>query len=791
VCEKECLMLENLSRRQQHSGLPVNPEATSAVEYFLSPEPEEPPSRNRWKMLVKRWRLIMVIFLTVFSLGALMTFRTTPRYTASTILRIEPPSLPVIGVGEVLASGEEYFQTQVALLKSRALAARVVTDLRLEQNPRFTIPPQPLDQLRSWLIGSSESLRTHILDFLEVPPEQNKVSSPSDGSESDLRSSAISRYLQLLSVEQIPRTRLVKVSFSTIDSGFSQELANTHATTFIRTNLETRFELSKEAREFLEKKLAELKAKVEQSEEALNRFRKAHGVVSLEGSENIVVDRMIDLNRRLTEARARRIELESLSRTVKAKNHTNLSQIIDNNMIVQLRGTLEGLEAERARSATMYKSDHPRLQDLDKQISQAQQRLTLEIRKVVRAIESDYAAAQAREAALQADVDYQQQAALDLKQLSVQHTLLHGEFEANRTIHANVLTRLNEASVSTNSPITNIQITEPAERPHAPSSPRTDRALILTSVIGLAFGVGFALVLEHLNSAVHTPEEAWRAFAVPTLGIIPHWRSLRGREYEYKGFPANSPLRLLTHANHQETKAFSTALVASHHPFSPTAESYRMIRSGILMTQRDRPLQVVLLTSARPNEGKTSVTLNLAITLAQSGRQVVVVDADLRAGNCHSLLGLSNRYGLVHFLNDGLSLDAVLQQTAVDGLYLVSRGTVPPDPAYLLGSEKMQEMLQSLRRRFDLVLVDTPPAIAVSDAVDLSVQCDGVLLVLRAQRTPTEVVQRVVKRLQAAGARLVGTVLVGADMRHPEYAEYRHYYKSYYSTAHRGTKMQS
>jgi capsular exopolysaccharide synthesis family protein len=784
-------MPANLTWRYQHSALAVNAAATPAVEYVTSPEPEEPRSRDLSKILVRRWRFIILMFLLGLSIGAFMTFRTTPRYTASTILRIEPPNTPVIGVGEVLAGGEEYFQTQVALLQSRALAARVVTDLKLEQNPNLTVPRQPLEQLRYWLMGSIKPILAHIVDFSKVVPEQHNVASPTGESESDVRSSAISRYLQLLSVEPVPRTRLVRVSFSTIEPGFSEELANTHATTFLRANLETRFELSKEAREFLEKKLAELKVKVGQSEEALHRFRKAHGVVSLEGNENIIVDRMIDLNRRLTEARARRIELESLARTVKDKNYTNLSQVIDNNLIVQLRGNLEGLEGERARSATLYKSDHPRLQELDKQVSQAKQRLALEIRKVVRAIEADYAAAQAREAALQADADRQQQAALDLKQLSVQHTLLQGEFEANRTIFASVLARLNEASVSTNSPITNMQVTDPAERPRDPSSPQTHRTLVMASALGLMFGVGLALMLEQFNSAMHTPEEVWHAVAVPTLGAIPHWRSLRGREYNCKGFPENSPLRLLTHANLAGEQAFSQKLVASHHPFSLIAESYRMIRSGLLLTQTDQPLQVVLLTSARPSEGKTSVTLNLAITLAQSGRRVVVVDADLRAGNCHTLLRLSNRYGLVHLLSDDLPLDTVVQRTAVDGLYLIPRGAVPPDPAYLLGSERMREVLQSLRTRFDLVLIDTPPAIAVSDALDLSVQCDGVLLVLRAERTPTEAVQRVVKRLQAAGARLIGTVLVGADLRHPEYADYRHYYKSYYAAAHKGTKKQS
>jgi capsular exopolysaccharide synthesis family protein len=786
-------MRDNLPSRNHRRPEIASSGGPPAIEYVLSPESEEPSFRDYWKMLAKRRRLIMLTFLVVFGFAAYITFRTTPLYTASTTLRIEPEpkSAPAIGFAEAGVGSDNYFETQVALLQSRALAARVIKDLDLERNPSFRVPPQPLDQLRSWILGSVDSSLARIFELLKVAPEQKPVSPTTRGSELGVRPGSINRYLSFLSVEPLPRTQLVKMSFSTIDPHLSEALANAHAATFVRMNLETRFELTKEAREFLEKKLAELKVKVGQSEEALNRFRKANGVLSMEGSENIVVDRLVDLNRRLTEARAKRIELESLSRTVKDKNFAYLSQVIDNAMIVKLRGSIEGLEAERGRIATLYKSDHPRFQELEKQINEAQQRMNLEIRKVVRTIESDYAAARAREAALQADADRQQQAALNLKELAVQHTLLQGEFEANRTIFANVLSRLNEASVSTNSPLSNLQIAEPAELPGSPSSPQTQRSLLLASAFGLFLGAGLALILEHLNSSVRTPDEVWRAVAIPTLGAIPHWRSLRRREYGYQRLPRNSPLRFLTNGDVDDEQVVSHTLVASHHPFSLIAESYRMIRSGLLLTQTDQPVQVVLLTSSRPGEGKTSVTLNLAITLAQSGRQVVVVDADLRAGNCHALLGLNNRYGLVHLLNDGLPLDAVLQRTAVDGLYLIPRGPVPSDPAKYLGSDMMKEVLDRLRERFDLVLIDSPPGIAVGDALVLSVQCDGVLLVLRAQKTPAAAVQRLVESLEAVGARLLGTVLVGADMRHPDYAEYRHYYKSYYSTTLKGTKKQS
>jgi len=784
-------MREGLPWRHQRPAALANPEATPAIEYVLSPESEEPRPRDYWKMLVKRRRLILLTFLAAFGLGAFITFRTTPHYTASTTLRIEPQSTPVIGFGEASTLSEDYFQTQVALLKGRVLAARVIKNLSLEHNPNFVVIPNPIDQWRYRITGSIESLLARAFELLMIAPEPKNVAPSTDKSEAGVHPGLISLYLSLLKVEAVPKTQLVRVSFSTIDQGLSEALANAHAIAFVRLNLETRFELTKEAREFLEKKLAELKVKVGQSEEALNRFRKAHGVVSLEGNENIIVDRMVDLNRRLTEARAKRIELESLSRIVKDKNFTSLSQIIDNHMIVQLKGRLESLEGEQARLATIFTPKHPRLQELGDQINQARQRLNLEIRNVVRAIESDYAAARGREAALQAEADSQQQSALNLKELAVQHTLLQSEFDANRTILANVLKRLNETSVSTDSPLSNLQITEPAETPLGPSSPKISRSLFLASVLGLFLGVGLALMIEYLSSVVRTPEEVWRAVAVPTLGAVPHWRSVRGPRYGYDRLPKESPLRFLAHSNVAEDHALSPALIASHHPFSLISESYRMLRTGLLLTQTDQPLQVILLTSARPGEGKTSVTLNLGITLAQSGRQVVVVDADLRAGNCHSLLGLRNRYGLVHLLNDGLHLDAALQRTAVDGLYLLPRGMLPPNPTDLLGSDGMKEVLQGLRERFHHVLIDSPPAIAVSDAMVLSVQCDGVLLVLRAQRTPTETVQRVVERLETVGARILGTVLVGIDIRNPDYADYRHYYTSYYSATHRGTKEQS
>jgi polysaccharide biosynthesis transport protein len=223
--------------------------------------------------------------------------------------------------------------------------------------------------------------------------------------------------------------------------------------------------------------------------------------------------------------------------------------------------------------------------------------------------------------------------------------------------------------------------------------------------------------------------------------------------------------------------------MVAHHPLSFLAESYRTIRTVLLLGQAESSPRVVLITSAHPGEGKTTITLNLGIALAQSGRSVVVVDADLRKGNCHSHLAMQNRHGLTHLLTDRLPLEVCVQGTAVAGLSLLTRGGVPPNPTDLLASSNMQDMLAVLRERFDFVLIDTPPAIAISDAAVLSVLCDGVLLVVRNRNTTTDTARHVLERLQAVGSPILGVVLNGINIQDPYYADYRSYYSSYYAAA--------
>jgi capsular exopolysaccharide synthesis family protein len=759
-----------------------HPSEVLEARYTYGPygqETEEVHLRDYWKVLVKHRRLVFLVFLAVVGLTAYITFSATPLYTASATLQIEPQNPMVMKIEEVLtpqagSSQYDYHQTQFNLLESRTLAARVITDLGLEWKPAFTgkreSDPGLLDWLRSQVSGLLQFGRAH---------EKEQIREFELGVDPRL----INRYLDSLEVKPVRNTRLVGIKFTSLDPRLSQDMANAHATAFIRMNLETRFELTKEAREFLEKKLSELKAKVEKSEEALNRFRQAHGVVSLKGNENIIVERMVDLNQRLTGARAKRIELESLYRIVESKNYQYLSQVIDNNLIQQLKTRLATLETEHARLSTTFTSVHPRLIELSGQINEARQRLDQEIVGIVRGIESDYAAARAREEALQAEAERQQQAALNLKEQGAEYTILEGEVESNRTLYDSVLKRANETNVSGDVAVSNIQITDRAETPLSPSSPRTQRNLLLATAVGLFFGIGLAFFLEYLDSTLKTPQDVWRAVFVPTLGVVPHLSSLRHRAYGYGRLPKHSSTRRLVHPRVAADQSFSRELMVSHHPFSVISESYRTIRTALLLSQAEKPPQVVLLTSARPGEGKTVATLNLAIALAQSGNAVVVVDADLRKGRCHELLNLQNGRGLTNVLVGSLTLEEGVQQTAVDGLSLLSRGVLPPNPAELLGSRKMREVLNVLRERFAFVLIDSPPVIGISDAVVLSTLCEGVLLVVRGQDTTAVAARQAKEQLETVHARILGVVLNGINIHDPDYANYRYYYASYYTAA--------
>src|SRR5215813_1142070 len=782
----------------------TGPEPIEA-DYIHSTDTDEVELRHYLNVLIKHRRLLILVFLTVVIIGAYFPFTATPLYQASAILKIEPQNPSVTGVGEMLRleSGGpqyDYYQTQFTLLKSSTLAAKVITELKLDANKIFTnaqvTTSNPVERVQSWIFGKLSFVVSlmHVAktDAPQEEPEGTEAAGNfkniSGKTETPIKipaieRSLIGRYQQFLEVKPIKNTRLVEIAFSTPNPRLSQQLADAHARGFIQLSLENRFALTKDARDFLDGKNAELKEKLERSEDALNRFRQTHGVVSMEKGENIVVDRLVDFNRQLTAARAQRIEAESLYKVVENKSTQTLSQVMTQGMVPALRSNLLALEAEKVKLSSIFKPDHPRMIELNQQISEMTRALNTEIKNVVRGIQESYFAARSKEQAIEAEAQKQQQTALNLKEVGVQYAVLEEEVKVNRALYESVLKRLNETNISNDIAVSNMQITQNAERPTGPFTPNIPLNLLAGALLGFFLGVSLAFVREFLDSSLNTPQHVWRAVGLNTFGVIPDLNSLNRRFLSNPNRWSGKSLPKSLTPSRQESASASKELIVSHHPLSIIAESYRSIRTALLFSQPEKPPKVILLTSPSPAEGKTLTTLNLAIALAQDGHKVLVIDADLRKGSCHARLGITNHRGLSNVLTGSLPLEDAVQPTSITRLSFLSRGIRPPNPTDLLGSQKMRQLLSELRESFNFILIRSPPAIAVSDAAVLSVMCDGVLLVFHGRKTTKALARQTMERLDTIRAPLLGVILNGVDLGNPEYAYYRNYYGSDYGSA--------
>ena len=756
------------------------------VGFYYSEAPEK-HLRDYWKILLKRKRLMAAVFAGVVLLGAIITLTSPTVYTARSMLKIEPQNPSVTGVagatesrpgqGAPYDSSYDYYKTQFELLKSEVLRARVIKSLDLEKNPAFTASRfDPLGMILGWVGRGFDFVRSI---FSPPPPTATGGAS---GSELGVPPYLVAVYSGYLNVQPVKNTRLVEIIFNTSDPKLSQDLANAHAIGFIQMVLENRFSLTKEAKDFLGARLAELREKVQSAEIKLNRFRQQHGVVSFEKGENIAVDRLVDLNKVLTTARAARIDAESLYQMTRNKNTDYLANVLSNPLIQQIKGSIANLEAEKGRLLSIFTPEHPRVQEINQQLIEARRGLRGEINNIVRGIESSYSAARAREDSLAKEAKAQQDAALSLKEVGVEYAVLNEEVVVNRGLYENVLKRLHETNVANDLAASNMQVVQRASRPTRPSSPNWQKNMIVASFLGLMLAVGLALFLEYMDATVNTPQSVWSAVSLTTLGVIPHLKSLP-EKYRTGLLDRPSSKYLESPKSSKGSGAsVSRELIMARDQLSLTAESYRTIRTALLLAKAEHPPKVILLTSPSPGEGKTLTTVNLGIALAQSGQSVAVIDADLRKGRCHKLVNVSNESGLANVLAGQIALRSALRQTNVKNFFVLPRGGLPPSPADLLMSRKMQEVLNELRNSFDFVLIDSPPAIAVSDAAVLSAFCDGVLFVFHGQKTTAQAARQAVERMDGVNATLLGVILNGVDIRNPDYVDYRSYYPTYYAS---------
>jgi polysaccharide biosynthesis transport protein len=500
----------------------------------------------------------------------------------------------------------------------------------------------------------------------------------------------------------------------------------------------------------------------------------------LDDKENIILNRLVDLNTRLTEAEAERIGLEAQVQTLQ-QGGRSLPVLAENALVKNLTEQLAKVEAEGAHLASQFKPDYPPLKQLRAQEAELRRQLRQEEQKAENGITSAYQAALRKENEIRTKMEEQRTTTLSLKDASVTYAVLSREVDTNRQLYDSVLQRIKEMGVATEMRTSNVSIIDQASLPRLPISPNKRSNLLFGALLGLLSGVGLAFFFEYLDNTIKTPDQAERELGLPSLSVVPHFLSMRGGDRtEESGMVQHARQQLLAWTRWGKQQLIGEdvpeppgrQIIVSHHPLSVVSEAYRTLRAGILLSRAEEPPRTLLFTSGVHAE------LNTAITFAQMGVRVLVIDADLRRPSCHKALGMKGGPGLSEVLTGQRKVEKVIKRTTVDNLHLLSSGAIPPNPAELIGSVKMYEVLTALRTQFDYVFIDSPPVMPVSDALLMAKMVDGVVMVIGGQETPKKVVKEARARLTYARAKILGTVLNKVDLQRSGYYYHNYYYYS-------------
>jgi exopolysaccharide transport family protein len=715
--------------------------------------------REYFRILIKRKWVVLTSVAAVFTVIAIATLRSTPIYDAAGSIAINKLDPAMMSFKDASGNGGvDYYDptdldTEVRILRSDLLAIQVIKQLNLDKRAEFGGNGQPS--------SSGLGLTTDVLQ-----PDSARISSLLGSFKGNLR------------VSLIPNTRVIEIHYVSADKELAPRVVNTLADTYVEQNFKTRFESTMQASDWLSKQLVDLQMKVETSQEALVKYQKKHEILGIDEKQNIITAKLDELNKELTSAESARMEKESIYRLVQSGDQdtaaaaatgadTGLGNVSASSSLLQrLREQEADLKIQVAQLSTQFGPSYPKVAQLNSQLKEVSSQIQLEMRKVVSRVRSDYLTAQQRESMLRAALEKQKQEANQLNESAIEYSQLKRDVETYRTLYEGLMQKLKEAGVTAGLRSNNIRTVDRARVPTAPSEPNIPRNLAFALALGLTTGIGLAFLLEGIDNTVRTPEQAQAISALPSLGMIP-LGSKNGTESARKKLSVTSSKE-------------AVELVTQSRPQSQMAESYRALRTSLLLTSLGAPPKVILVTSALPQEGKTTTSINCAIVLAQKGTRVLLIDADLRRPGIHKTLGIGPRTGLSNVLTGSTTLSqAVVRSGVLPTLFVLPAGTPPPNPAELLASSNMKDVLAELSEQYDHIVVDTPPTLSVTDAVVMSTRADAVVLVIRSGQTTKQALRRARDILMQVNARVCGVLLNAVDLTSPDYYYYYEYQGKY------------
>lgn len=706
---------EGEPRNQDRTLLSVGTGESQSIQHFL-------------RLGKKYLWLIFTCILLGIGLGFLRNFTSPKLYTSSADIEITQDTANQFRLGTVNYDDGGYIDvsrldTEVAILKSRTLALKTIQSLHLDRNPDFL----PAKSTHHWDINNYRD-----------------------------RHAMIGMFESGLTAGRYQHTNMIQLSCTSRDPELSAEMCNTLIDNYVQHNFSDNYAATKEVSVWLQAQLGDLKAHLEKSQERMLAVQRDIGLVGVDQTHSIVLSRLVDLGHDLTQAESARLVAEARLLTLKTAPRDVLPTLSNDPILVGEKQRLSTLQANYARLSANYGTRSPQLSGIQSEISEVRRAMQQEEANVINRAQQELNAASDNEKSLRGKLDQEKNSAFKDNSKAVEYTLARREYQANRTLYDGLQERLQEAGIIAGLHSTDIRRIDPADRADAPSSPRKSMNLILGLAAGLALGLVLAVVVESLDTNIKTIFDIEDRLGLPMLGIVP-----------------------LVEPQLLSPEAFvSEATAAGPGAWSRLAESYRSLRTAILLSRAGTPPRVMIFSSPRPSEGKTSVTSLEAVVFALNGARVLLIDSDLRRPTVHVRFRIPNQVGLTSVLTGKCSPEeAIVNVRSVPSLDILPAGPIAPMPAELLGSSQMRALVDGFRSRYDFILIDTPPILTVTDAAVMVPVSDGVVLVLRYGEASRNVAARATEVLLRSGAHLLGVVLNAVDLKSADYSEY--YGRSY------------
>ena len=696
------------------------------------------------QLLARKWPLIVTLGVIGLAAGAVRYYVTPRMYRAEATLQIEQRSLLSVSTSQNpwldAWAGIKYYPTQYRLLESRGLAERVVVDLGLIDDPAFNT--------------------TDAAD-----PAMAPAGATSNPDYDRMLAGLASKLLAGMSVKPVPQTELVKISFEGQDPTLAAKIVNGTAASYIDWGIETRTEDVGKASTFLDQQVSAFKSEIDEKERQLQQFGRDIDVVNLDPESNEIVERIGQLNRTYTQAIADRVESETKYYELSGDAAAAAAEMNPTPLIDEARRNLMSLQRDYEVKLTVYKPDHPTMEDLQARIVEEtqglQQIIDDEVSSMRRQAAAELQTARRRERSLKQQFEAARREAMALNSVSVEMKNLEMEIATRRELLDQLLRRQSETGMTARfqtSRESNVRVIDRALVPKEPFRPSMQTNLTTGAGAGLMFGVALVFLFHFLDRTIKSAEELERLLALPVLAVIADLASSGRKPGSYYGYGRRGRRKRRRNDEAEDARPKQIELVPTSNPRLGVSEAYRSLRTALLLSTAGG-IKLITITSAQAGEGKTATAVNLAAVMAQLGRRTLLIDADLRKARLHRILGVSNRAGLVNVLTGDLVIESALQSTPIDNLTVLPSGPHPPNPSELLSSQPMLELVEHVKESYDIVVIDSPPVLAVTDAIITGKMSDGVLLCFRAGKVLREDARACRDQLQLAGVRILGSIL--------------------------------